>query len=74
MLRCSTLPALLPPATGRKAQQAVASDAGGSVKRRPLDEEEPCPICYEDMASADPDALVWCKHGCGKNVHGKCMR
>ena len=33
----------------------------GSVKRRALDDEEPCPICYEDMTGVDPEALVWCK-------------
>ena len=57
-----------------KERKGQRNSEKGSVKRRSLDDEEPCPICYEDMASADPDALVWCKHGCGRNIHGKCMR
>ncbi len=36
-------------------------------------QEEPCPICYEDMVGQDLDNLVWCRYGCGRNVHGKCM-
>lgn len=36
-------------------------------------QEDPCPICYEDLVDADLDALVWCRFGCGRNVHGKCM-
>lgn len=36
-------------------------------------QEEPCPICYEDMAGQDIDLLVWCHGGCGRNVHGRCM-
>lgn len=51
--------------------------APGEVPRRPLDPDEPCPICYEDMSDLGESAellLVHCKFGCGRNVHGRCMR
>ena len=71
MLRCSTVPEPQPAAEngGRAGGRAGAPGAGGigkppepgSVKRRALDDEEPCPICYEEMAGVDPELLVWCK-------------
>lgn len=71
VLRCSTLPDR--PAPEPKARPAPGKVDPGQVKRRAVDEEEPCPICYEEMAGCDLDALVWCRFGCGRNVHGKCM-
>ncbi len=37
-------------------------------------QEEPCPICFDSMCDMDVDWLVWCSAGCGRNIHGKCMR
>ena len=47
--------------------------------RRNVEPDETCPICYEtiDDWSENDEAramLVWCRDGCGRNVHGKCMR
>ncbi len=59
VFRCSTLPSQ-PPRPDRRAQPATGDKAehGAAVKRRALEEEEQCPICYEAMSSAEPDALV----------------
>ncbi|GIM11794.1 hypothetical protein Vretimale_15256 [Volvox reticuliferus] len=62
-----------PPHEAAKAKPAAEKTPAGQVKRREIDEEDPCPICYEDMVGQDLDNLVWCRFGCGRNVHGKCM-
>ncbi|EFJ52902.1 hypothetical protein VOLCADRAFT_86362 [Volvox carteri f. nagariensis] len=72
VLRCGTQPER-PPQEAAKAKPAAEKTPAGQVKRRDVDEEEPCPICYEDMLGQDLDNLVWCRFGCGRNVHGKCM-
>lgn len=40
-------------------------------------QEEPCSICYGDMAGSSQKGrageLVWCKQGCGHNVHARCL-
>ncbi|KAG2502192.1 hypothetical protein HYH03_000679 [Edaphochlamys debaryana] len=71
VLRCAMQPERPPPEAAR-AKPADKTPAG-QVKRREVDEEDPCPICYEDMVGQDLDNLVWCRFGCGRNVHGKCM-
>lgn len=40
-------------------------------KRKPIEGE--CPICYMDF---DPDnnEIVWCKAGCGNNMHKDCFK
>ena len=81
VLRCSAIPepTAAENSQARGGRGAVQGAGGGSkteagaVKRRALDDEEPCPVCYEDMTGVDLDALVWCKRGCGRNIHGKCM-
>ncbi|MEW5298888.1 MAG: hypothetical protein WDW36_001962 [Sanguina aurantia] len=74
-LRCSILPQMLPKAQRGKRSGETADDLanGAAVKRRTVEEEEPCPICYDGMAGAALEMLVWCRQGCGHNVHGKCM-
>ncbi|GLC40238.1 hypothetical protein PLESTB_001310400 [Pleodorina starrii] len=72
VLRCSMQPER-PPQEAAKAKPAADKTLAGQVKRREIEEEDPCPICYEDLAGQDLDNLVWCRFGCGRNVHGKCM-
>ncbi|KAG2432423.1 hypothetical protein HYH02_012994 [Chlamydomonas schloesseri] len=72
VLRCAMQPERPPPEPKTRAAAADKTPAG-QVKRKEVDEDDPCPICYEDMVGQDPDLLVWCRFGCGRNVHGKCM-
>lgn len=59
----------------RGSGAAAGDDADGGadgVSRHPLDPDEVCPICQEDMREAD--ILVWCRVACGKSIHARCMR
>ena len=59
------------------ARRRPARTPAGQVPRRELSEEEgePCPICYEELTPEDEegDTLDWCRKGCGKNVHRRCL-
>lgn len=39
--------------------------------RKPIEGE--CPICYDEL-NANKDDIVYCKAGCGNNVHKGCMQ
>jgi hypothetical protein len=61
------------PDNGKQAE-ADEPNQDGFVRRRDLSEEGDditCPICYDDMK--ENQALTWCRTGCGKNLHAKCM-
>jgi len=49
----------------------AASKPASSSNRVPLTEEFCCPICQEDLK--DTENLIWCKGGCGHNLHVRCM-
>lgn len=57
--------------SGAAAGEESAANGDG-VSRHPLDPDEVCPICQEDMREAD--ILVWCRVACGKSIHARCMR
>jgi Zinc finger, ZZ type/Ring finger domain len=46
--------------------------ASPSTNRKSLEEDDTCPICFDTMTK--DDSLVYCVHGCGKNMHSCCMR
>ncbi len=46
----------------------VPEDAGN---RKPLDDEEGCPICCEKLTNSEE--ILWCQT-CGKNVHEDCFK
>ncbi|CAB4481754.1 unnamed protein product [Rhizophagus irregularis] len=51
----------------------LVSDTNGNEneKRRPI--EGNCPICYEPLEEKDHKNIVWCKEGCGNNLHKDCF-
>lgn len=56
------------------SQPARAVHRGlGAVGRKVIAEGDLCAICYEGFDGTALKHLTWCKHGCGQNVHGKCM-
>ena len=76
VLRCSTVnPSLNASRQAGNAKKPKELNGGepGAVKRKELEEDEPCPICYETLACEDDRHLVWCHKGCGKSVHGKSV-
>jgi hypothetical protein len=40
--------------------------------RKPVDDDTDCPICHLNIAN-DYEHLVWCKKGCGQNMHADCV-
>lgn len=42
-------------------------------KRKPIEADDDCPICYESFAETKSEATVWCRGGCGKSVHTGCF-
>ena len=73
VLRCEPLKPK--PLGSRNALQSTtrAKAKKKEDNRRELEPDEPCPICYEDMDPNTLEALVWCKKGCGRNMHGRCL-
>lgn len=43
-------------------------------RRKPIAEDDECPICYESFADTGSEATVWCKASCGKSVHASCFQ
>ena len=53
------------------SRQADKAQSDGN--RRPLEGE--CPICCEDFKpESSQEAIVYCKAGCGNNIHKECFR
>lgn len=59
-----------PPIPSAEADSVRASDEQDG-NRKPI--EGDCPICYDDLQPGK-DAIVYCKTGCGNNIHKSCMR
>ncbi|CAF0715727.1 unnamed protein product [Adineta steineri] len=49
------------------------NDGDGEVKQRPIGENDVCPICQEEFLIKKLP-ITYCRHGCGNNVHVKCMK
>ncbi|KAJ3293190.1 E3 ubiquitin-protein ligase Zswim2 [Rhizoclosmatium sp. JEL0117] len=45
----------------------------GTVRQRPIEEGDICPICMEDL-DVRTGAITYCKLSCGNNLHVKCMK
>ncbi len=43
-----------------------------NAKRRQVEEGDTCPVCLDDLTNEDKE-LTYCKSGCGKQAHIKCM-
>ncbi|KAJ3046888.1 hypothetical protein HK097_000432 [Rhizophlyctis rosea] len=51
-------------------------DFHGGVKRRSVEEDELCQICYETFEDGEEAGgkLEWCRGECGKNFHKDCIK
>jgi len=45
----------------------------GTVQQRSITDDDVCPICQEDLLTKH-QSVTYCRHGCGNNVHIKCMK
>lgn len=43
-------------------------------KKRPIEEGDECPICYDDLPCNSTQGLVFCVNGCGKALHEHCVQ
>ncbi|EGG02124.1 uncharacterized protein MELLADRAFT_91661 [Melampsora larici-populina 98AG31] len=43
-------------------------------QRRPIEEGDECPICYENLPCNSTQGLVFCVKGCGKGLHEHCVQ
>lgn len=54
--------------TNRNSSKQVVETA----VRREIEEDDVCPICQDTMS--ETDAIMWCRMGCGNNVHSSCLK
>lgn len=59
-----------PPIPSAEAKEDVKADSQDG-NRKPIEGE--CPICYTEFEPETED-VVYCKAGCGNNVHKSCMQ
>ncbi len=48
-------------------------DNANIVSRRSIEPEDVCPICQNNMSDST-QPVVYCRFGCGQNIHTKCMK
>ncbi|EGG02123.1 uncharacterized protein MELLADRAFT_117636 [Melampsora larici-populina 98AG31] len=41
-------------------------------RRKPIEEGDDCPICYEELPCDSTKDIVFCEDGCGKGLHAEC--
>lgn len=56
----------------QKGEEPSDGDAAGGVKRKSLDDDADCPICFDAMNAQS--SLTHCKAMCGTNFHADCIR
>ncbi|CAF3887420.1 unnamed protein product [Adineta steineri] len=51
----------------------IGIDVNNIVEQRPISENDVCPICQDEFLIKKLP-VTYCRHGCGNNVHIKCMK
>ncbi|CAF1414770.1 unnamed protein product [Rotaria magnacalcarata] len=51
----------------------AGNDGEDDVEQRSIGENDVCPICQEEFLIKKLP-ITYCRHGCGNNVHVKCMK
>lgn len=57
----------------RMLQNTADDEVQGCEKRKPVDDEDECPICYETFGETRNETQVWCRAQCGKSLHNECF-
>lgn len=60
-----------PPIPSATVDPSSSSSNDEDTNRKPIEGE--CPICYTEF-EPDLEAIVYCRHACGNNVHKECMK
>ncbi|XP_071959967.1 uncharacterized protein [Antedon mediterranea] len=58
------------PVSGPKDPYAVGKD---QLEQRPITEDDVCPICQDELLGKH-EPVTYCRFGCAKSVHIKCMK
>jgi hypothetical protein len=53
-------------------EDTEAETENTTVKRKPLSEDDDCPICFDEMKEAE--GLTFCQAACGSNFHAQCIQ
>ena len=53
---------------------AAVQPSNHKAVQRDVGPDDVCPICQDELLSPAQKALTFCKYGCGKSVHLKCMK
>ncbi|CAF3251739.1 unnamed protein product [Rotaria socialis] len=56
-----------------KKKNDAGNDGEDDVEQRSIGENDVCPICQEEFLIKKLP-ITYCRHGCGNNVHVKCMK
>lgn len=56
-------------ATGKAPADAALQ---APSRRKPIEEGDDCPICYEELPCDSIKDIVFCEDGCGKGLHTEC--
>ncbi len=59
-------------AAQRKATRVEGADGKTIVHRRDVGPDDECPICCDAITDERP--LVFCRFGCGNNIHAACFK
>ncbi|XP_035005866.2 E3 ubiquitin-protein ligase ZSWIM2 [Hippoglossus stenolepis] len=62
-----------PTAAPGTSSRAVPGPEPGSVCRKPMEAQDVCPICQEELLERKLP-VSYCRFGCGNNVHISCMK
>ena len=60
-------------AKGSKLEGNEEAKPGVQTQREVL-EGDVCPICQEELLGAHTSSITFCKFGCGKSIHLRCIR
>jgi E3 ubiquitin-protein ligase ZSWIM2 len=60
-------------AVAAEAAHRGSGEDGVAVDRKAIEEGDACPICCDDLDPAEGRAMVYCRFGCGNNIHIQCF-
>ncbi|KAI5786060.1 hypothetical protein FPQ18DRAFT_415829 [Pyronema domesticum] len=60
---------------GNSAQGSQGAVLGTVAQRKPISDQDPCPICFSEITSSELEngELLYCRAQCGANVHKECF-
>ena len=64
----------LTPLTPQCNANKNGTDQSDCVLQRVISTDDICPICQGKFFAKRQMSITYCRHGCGQNVHVKCMK